>query len=257
MAKIYEIIQYIESFAPLSLQGDFDNCGLKNGDTSMEATGVMITLDTNEDVVLEAIAKNCNLIIEHHPSIFHPIRKLDYTLPLIKAISLAIKNDIAIYSAHTNVDFCDGGLNDYVARQLGLKNIRKCGEPCDPRMGETEETTTLREYAEKVSVILKDKNVLTIGDSDKVITKVALVNGGGGGSEADLLCAVNAGADVYVTGDVKYNVARLAKDMKYAIIQVGHYTSEQGFMTLMSDKLNEKFNSLKTYKATSLPNPYN
>lgn len=257
MGKIKDVIKAIEEFAPRSLQGDFDNCGLKLGDVENELHGVLVTLDTNEAVVDEAIAKNCNLIIEHHPSIFHAVKKFDYALPLTKAMTKAIKNDIAIYSAHTNVDFADDGLNDYAAKQLGLLNVRKTGEPCDPRMGELEKEVTLEEFYQTVKKTYNDKNATYIGDPNKNIRRVAVVNGGGGSHEDDLLTAVRSGADVFVTGDVKYSVARLAKDAGYAIIQVGHYDSEQGFSDLMSDLLEKVIGKEKIYKATTLLNPYN
>ena len=257
MATIKEIIDHIENFAPLSLQGDFDNCGLKIGDVFCEVSGILVTLDTNESVVEEAINKKCNLIIEHHPSIFRPIKKIDYDLPLSKSLTLALKNDIAVYSAHTNVDFCENGLNDFVAKQIGLQNISKCGEIGDPRIGELKEETTLKDYSLQLKKIFADNNVKTIGDLNKKIRKVAVINGGGGRSEQDLLCAYYSGADVYVTGDVKYNVARLAKDINYAIIEVGHYNSEQGFMPLICNKLKEKYKNIGIYQATSLLNPYN
>ena len=199
MAKIKDLIEYIEEFAPLSLQGDFDNCGLKTGNTEQEATGVMVTLDTNVSVVEDAIQNKCNLIIEHHPSIFHSLKQLDSRLPLIQAITLAIKNDIVIYSAHTNIDFCKDGLNDFVAKQMGLENIRLCGDISEPRIGELKTSVTLMEYAETLKKIFNDKNIKTIGDTNKKISKVAVINGGGGSSEQDVLCAYYAGADVYAT----------------------------------------------------------
>ena len=257
MAKIKEIIEYIETWAPLSLQADFDNCGLKLGETEKDVTGILVTLDTNECVVKEAIEKNCNLIIEHHPSIFRAVKKLDYSLPLVKAMALAIANNITIYSSHTNVDFCDGGLNDYVAKQMGLHNIHYISGPSDPRIGTLEKETTLRDYAKELSNIFNDKLIRTIGDLDKKIKTVAVVNGGGGSSEEDVLLAMREKADVFVTGDVKYNVARLSKDANYAIIQFGHYDSEQGFMPLMANKITQAFPNVTIHQATTLLNPYN
>ena len=257
MEKLIDIIKIIEDFAPLDLQGDFDNCGLKLGNINTHITGIMVTLDTNCDVVAEAIDKNCNLIIEHHPSIFNAIKSLDWNLPLTKAIHLAIKNDIAVYSAHTNIDFCKNGLNDYVAGQAGLCEVTCFDNAGNPRIGKLKEKTTLKDYAEKLKSVFNDKNITTIGNIDKTIEKVAIVNGGGGSSTSDLLFAIEHGADVFVTGDVKYNVARLAKDANYAIIQVGHYNSEQGFGELIENILKEADISVPVYKATRLLNPYN
>ncbi len=257
MAKIKDVIEIIEKFAPLNLQADFDNCGLKIGNIEQELTGVLVTLDTNLDVVKEAIEKKCNLIIEHHPLIFHAIKKIDSSYPQMQAAMLAIKNDIAVYSAHTNVDFCDGGLNDYVASQIGLQDVKKAGGIDAPRIGVLPEEKTLREFAEELGKLFGDGNFSTIGDKEKKIKRVAVVNGGGGSSDDDLILAMNAGADVFVTGDVKYNVARLAKDANYAIIQIGHYNSEQGFKPLMAKILSSEIKENYIHQATSLLNPYN
>ena len=256
MVKIANIISIIEEFAPLSLQANFDNCGLKLGNPQDNLTGIMVTLDTNYDVVSEAIEKQCNLIIEHHPSIFTPIKKLDFSIPSTKAMQLAIKNDIALYSAHTNVDFCLNGLNDYVAMQIGLKNIYYNAIE-QPRIGYLENTTTLKDYAELLKTIFEDNNITTIGNLNKTIKKVAVVNGGGGSDISDLIIAMECGADVFVTGDIKYHVARFAKDSNYAIINIGHYNSEQGFMNLILELLQKHCNSIPIYKTTKLTNPYN
>lgn len=255
MTKLKEIIKVIEEFAPLSLQGDFDNCGLKVGNIDTEITGVLVTLDTNIDIVKEAIAKKCNLIIEHHPSIFYPIKSIDYDLPLSKALVLAIKNDIAIYSAHTNVDFTDNGLNDFVAKKIGLNNIYSLSKS-GARMGKLGQSTTLKELADKLKLLFDDKNIKTIGNEQKIINKVAIINGGGGGSTDELLNSISEGCDIFITSDVKYSVSRLAKDLDYGIIEYGHYTSEQDFLPLMRAVLSEKLN-MNIYLAEKQTNPYN
>lgn len=254
MATIRDVIEVIEEFAPLELQASFDNCGLKIGDVNRPVIGIMVTLDTNEAVVNEAIKKKCNLIIEHHPSIFYPIKSFDYKLPLTKAMTLAIKNDIAVYSAHTNIDFCENGLNDTIARKIGITNISKTSVD-GPRFGNIPRQT-IGEYASKLSTIFNDKHVKIIGDESKYINSVAVVNGGGGNTE-DLIAAITSEAEVYVTGDVKYNVARLAKDLNYAIIEIGHYNTEQDFMPLIGQLLKDKLNYNEIYMATTLLNPYN
>lgn len=256
MVKIAEIISLIENFAPLSLQADFDNCGLKLGNLSNTVDGIMVTLDTNYEVIEEALDNHCNLIIEHHPLIFTPIKKLDFNLPSTKALHLAIKNDIALYSAHTNIDFCKNGLNDYVAKQMGLSNIYNISAD-SPRIGYLSECTTLKEYTEYLKTLFKDNNITTIGNLNKPIKKVAVINGGGGSDINDVIIAMNCGADVFITGDIKYHVARFAKDSNYAIINIGHYNSEQGFSKLISKLIQNKYSSIPIYETTKLTNPYN
>lgn len=120
--KISEIIQCIESIAPLSLQEDYDNSGLLTGNPEWECSGVLCTLDVTDEVLHEAIARQCNCIVAHHPVIFRGLKKLTGANLVERIIIGAIKADIAIYAAHTNVDNIVTGVNGRIADRLGLKN---------------------------------------------------------------------------------------------------------------------------------------
>ena len=122
--KIAAIIAHLESIAHPSLQEDYDNAGLITGAADWECSGAIISLDATEDVVMEAIAKNCNLVIAHHPIVFHGLKKINGKNYVEKTIIAAIKNDIAIYAIHTNLDNAAQGVNGMIARQLGLNNCR-------------------------------------------------------------------------------------------------------------------------------------
>lgn len=256
MVTIIDAIRELERFAPPETAAEYDNPGLKTGDASSELTGILITVDTNENVVAEAVAKGCNLIIEHHPSIWKPLRAFDINIPLNRAIMSAIKNDIALYSAHTNVDFADGGLNDYVAAKMNLNNVSAIDGPQSARLGYLSEATTLKEYAKIVSKIFDDDNIITVGNLSKKIKSVAVINGAGG-NEHDLLATYKAGADVFVTSEVKYNVTRLAKDLDYAIIQVGHFESEECFLPLVASVLKNKLSEVPIHCAETISSTYN
>ncbi len=121
---IQQIISEIESFAPLAYQEDYDNCGLLTGDKNAEATGVLLTLDCIESVIDEAIQNKCNLIIAHHPIIFSGLKKIIGNTYIERTIIKAIKNNIAIYAAHTNIDNVTNGVNFKIAEKLGLKNLK-------------------------------------------------------------------------------------------------------------------------------------
>lgn len=123
MTKIKDVINYLETIAPLSYQETYDNSGLLTGEKQYDITGVIITLDCTEDVVQEAIDKGCNLIIAHHPIIFSGLKKLVGSTYVERTIILAIKNDIAIYAIHTNLDNIVSGTNFQFAKRVGLKNI--------------------------------------------------------------------------------------------------------------------------------------
>lgn len=126
--KIAEIIQTIEEFAPLSLQESYDNAGLLVGNKDIECTGTLICLDAIEAVIDEAIKKKCNLVIAHHPIIFSGLKKITGKNYIERVVIKAIKNDIAIYACHTNLDNVRLGVNNMMADKLKLIN-RKILEP--------------------------------------------------------------------------------------------------------------------------------
>ena len=122
--KIKEIVSALERFAPLPLQDGFDNAGLQIGLTEAEATGALLCLDVTEAVLDEAIALGYNLIISHHPLIFKGYKSITGKDYVERCILKAIKNDIVIYSAHTNLDNAQGGVNYKIAEKIGLKNLK-------------------------------------------------------------------------------------------------------------------------------------
>ncbi|HNR42292.1 MAG TPA: Nif3-like dinuclear metal center hexameric protein [Bacteroidales bacterium] len=121
--KLKEICDYLNSEIPLSFQEEYDNSGLQVGIPDMEISSALVTLDVTEDVLEEAAAAGCNLIISHHPLIFYPLKKITHSTYTEKIIFSAIKKNIAIYSAHTNLDSFPEGVSHRMALKLGLKNI--------------------------------------------------------------------------------------------------------------------------------------
>ena len=122
--KIKEIVSALERFAPLPLQDGFDNAGLQIGLTDAEATGALLCLDVTEAVLDEAIALGYNLVISHHPLIFKGYKSITGKDYVERCILKAIKNDLVIYAAHTNLDNAAGGVNFKIAEKIGLKNVR-------------------------------------------------------------------------------------------------------------------------------------
>ncbi len=123
MTKIKEIVSFLEAWAPNIYQEDYDNAGLIVGDSNTEVAKILITLDVTEAVVNEAISKGANLIIAHHPIIFKGLKKLNGKNYVEKTVLLAIKNDIALFASHTNLDHIVGGVNWKIAEKIGLKNL--------------------------------------------------------------------------------------------------------------------------------------
>jgi dinuclear metal center YbgI/SA1388 family protein len=124
MTTIKDITNYLETIAPLSLQESYDNCGLIVGDPSMEVKGITICLDSTEEVIMEAKKSGCNLVIAHHPIIFSGLKKLNGKNYIERTVITAIKNDVAIYAAHTNMDNIIDGVNRMIAEKIGLVNLQ-------------------------------------------------------------------------------------------------------------------------------------
>jgi dinuclear metal center YbgI/SA1388 family protein len=122
--KIGDVIQYLEELAPRSYQESYDNSGLLTGNPDSEARAALVTLDCTEEVVAEAVRAGCNLIVAHHPILFKPLRSLVSNNYVSRALIQALKNDVAIYAIHTNLDNISAGVNQRMARQLQLTNTR-------------------------------------------------------------------------------------------------------------------------------------
>ena len=162
--KIKDVTNYIEELAPLAYAEDFDNVGLLVGNYQTKVKGVLVTLDTLEETVDEAIAKNCNLIISFHPIIFSGLKKLNGNSYVEKAVLKAIKNDIAIYATHTALDNSNKGVSAKICEVLGLQNTKVL----IPKKGIVKKLTTYipKDYLEKVRKALFEAKAGNIGNYD-------------------------------------------------------------------------------------------
>lgn len=124
MTKIRDILKEIERFAPLPLQEDFDNSGVQVGDVNQSVQGILVCLDVTEEVIDEALVRECNLIISHHPLAFKPFKSLRGSSYVERCMMKACKHDLVIYAAHTNLDNATGGVNFQLAEMIGLQNVR-------------------------------------------------------------------------------------------------------------------------------------
>lgn len=120
--QVKDIMQAIEQFAPVAYQESYDNSGLQVGDVHMEVTGVLLSLDVTEEIVEEAMARGCNMVVVHHPLLFSGLKRISGRNYVERIVIKAIKNDIAIYAAHTNLDNVRAGVNAKIAQKLGLKD---------------------------------------------------------------------------------------------------------------------------------------
>ncbi|MGN6803747.1 MAG: Nif3-like dinuclear metal center hexameric protein [Ginsengibacter sp.] len=163
--KIKDILQFLESIAPLSLQESYDNAGLIIGNSETECTGILTSLDVTEEVVEEAKRNNCNLIVAHHPIIFRGLKKLNGKNYVERTVISAIKKDVAIYAIHTNLDNVIEGVNQKIAQKLQLQNCKVLL----PKEGTLEKLVTFApvEKAEEVRNALFKAGAGSVGNYDE------------------------------------------------------------------------------------------
>lgn len=240
--KIYEVCSVLEKYAPLTLAEDYDNVGLLVGDKNADVTGIITTLDVDIRVAAEAVDRGANLIVSHHPIMFSPIKKITADTPEGRLLMFLMQNNIAVYAAHTNLDSTEGGLNDLIAGFLSLTNTiplhkYESGGGIG-RVGTLPSAITLGELADKVRDTFSLPFVRYTGNAGRIISRVALCSGGGGSLTDD---AINSGADVYITGDLKYNAVRDAAEYGLSIIEVDHFSSECFAKRLLAEILTDAF----------------
>lgn len=251
---VKEIAKIIEDFAPLDLCFDGDNSGLCIGDVNMQVEAAMIVVDVTVDIMKEAAEKGCNLIISHHPAVFSKTKKFLTGRHNCDIIKFALENNLALYSAHTNLDACKGGINDYLISAFGLKDSG-LGQREYWRIGKLENGKRAKDFLTTVQQALCDKHIKTSGNMDKVVDLVA-VSCGSGGRDDDLIeYFKDCGVKLFVTAEVKESIVRTLNYYNINLIEVGHYDSEKCFKNIIEELLKDC--DLKIEKCNSETNPYN
>lgn len=256
--KIKDVINALECFAPLPLQEEYDNAGLQVGLTEAEVSGVLLCLDVTEDIVREAIATGCNMIVSHHPLIFRKLRQISDQDFVQRSAVLAIKNDIAIVSMHTNLDSAEGGVNYMIARKLGLQNVQLIAprEVCGVNggsgvVGELPEAISAEEYIKKVKDTFHAGCVMTNELLQRPIKRIAICGGSGSFILRD---AVKHGADAMLTGEMHYH-EYFDHEQEIQITVIGHYESEQYTIELLQEVINKHCPEVRTITTKINTNP--
>lgn len=267
--KIKDIISIIEQSAPLSLQENYDNCGLLVGNPEKECTGVLLCLDASPAIVSEAAKTGCNLIVAHHPIIFKGLKKLNGSTIVEQTVIDAIKNDIAIYASHTAMDNAPAGVSAKMASMLGLQNCsvldpHTVAEPITENMenygksvgsgvfGDLPREMNIQEF---VSFVKRTFNAEVARCSrvnpDLMIKKVALCGGSGGFL---INKAMNVGAEAMITSDVKYHDFADCED-KLLIVDIGHFETELCITSIFYEIISKKFPNFALRYAEHTQNP--
>lgn len=248
MATVRDVYQFVDGIAPFSTQMDFDNAGFLVGRGGREVTRILVSLDITEEVVAEAAQLGAELIVSHHPVIFHPARAITDDDPTGRILLGLAENGIGAICAHTNLDASVGGVNDALAVTLGLEALtvlEPSGTDCEGRAigigrvgtllgGASQE---LVPYAAQVKEALRANGVRYV-DAGRPVHKVAV----GGGACGDMLgLAHSMGCDTFVTADVKYNFFLDAKALGVNLIDAGHFPTENVICPILADGLKAAF----------------
>ena len=234
---VNELAEIIELRYPKSLAVEWDVVGLATNNSKIEVNNILLTIDVTEDVVAEAIEKSINLIISHHPLILDPEEISDIQTKRIQLRKQMEENNIALYVAHTNADIAQGGVNDSLAKVIGLQNIESFGAEKMARKGNLTTQISLREFVN----LLKDKlpqvksSIQVSGKLDSKISKIALC----GGSGSALLEEVRReDVDVFVTADLKHHAVSDNENMNGpALVSVSHWASEWTWLPELKEQL--------------------
>ena len=245
MATVHEVLTFLETLAPRSMKMDWDNVGLLCGSRRSQVTKILVALDPFEGVCQEAAAWGAELIVTHHPLIFQALKSITDETSIGRSIQLLCREGISAINAHTNLDCAPGGVNDRLATALGLSNI----QVIDPmgvdsegqewgllRKGTVTEQT-LSDFLPTVKAALGCDGLRYV-DGGKSVHKVAV---GGGACASELMDAVRAGCDTFVTSDVKYNQFWDAKDLGLNLIDAGHFYTENPVTGCLAEKIAAAF----------------
>ncbi len=247
---VKDIIEAVDTIAPFDLAESWDNSGLQVGDLSWPVSRILVALDITPAAMAAARENQCDMVISHHPLMISPEKSIDFSRLPGSVIYTAAKDKIAVISAHTNLDKARDGLNDYFALMIGIRCHSplyldgNTGEDIHSgigRMGKTEGPVTVGELAQDIKHRLKIPNVRVAGNLDLKVETVALCTGSGGSLTGPFL---KSGANVYITGDLKYHEARDIEAGGKAAVDVGHFASEHIVVGLLKNRLDRELKSL-------------
>lgn len=236
--KIADIYHWIDKIAPFELAEEWDNVGLLVGSMENEVDSVLCALDLNEKVIDEAIEKNAQLIVTHHPVLFRGRKNLREDDPEGRMLCRLIRANIGLIAAHTNFDNAVPGVNDALAEKLGLTDV-EVGES-GMRTG-TPGQKTLGEFVSHAESVLGGP-VRCYGEGDQVIHRVSVL-GGAGGDFANLAKA--ACADVYLTGEISHHRAWDAYQAGLCSLEAGHAATELPAIKLLAEGLQNAANGVQ------------
>jgi len=247
---------------PLELAEDFDNVGLIVGDHKSDISGILVTLDTTEEVVQEAIDRNCNMIVSYHPIIFNNLKKITADSNYVQnSIIKAVKNNISIYAIHTSLDNHPQGISYFLSKIIGLDNISSLiSKPQKNNINSGMGSLGQLKKPMNEDVFLdyiKDKlNLKVIRYSKKLNKKISTISILVGSGSFAIKDSIEKKSDVFITSDLKYHNF-FEGNNELLLVDIGHYESENHIKTIIKEFLIEKLPNFTVLLSEQNINPVN
>ncbi|MBP5540112.1 MAG: Nif3-like dinuclear metal center hexameric protein [Bacteroidales bacterium] len=251
-ASIQEVVAFLDAEFHPELQESYDNSGFLLGNPATACTGVLTAVDLTEEVIDEAVATGANLIATHHPFIFSGVKRITPADSTGRMIYSLIRNGISVYAAHTNLDNLPQGVNGILAERLGLTDCHilqpladggavsnPSGEAGAGMVGVLSHPMTAIDFLRQTKEIL---GLPVVRHSDIAIPTVQRVAICGGAGNFLIGAAMKAGADIYLTGDLKYHDFQRAEG-RITLADIGHFESEQYAPEIISSAISKKFST--------------
>ncbi len=256
---IKQITEVIERFAPLGWQESYDNAGLIVGRPDDEVHKALLAVDVTEEVLDEAETEGCDIVLTHHPIVFHALKRFNSADPVQRCVERAIRSRIALYACHTNLDSAPGGMSWRLAEMLGVGKLEvlqpsEAGEGVGfGVVGELPESADTVEFMRFIQRRLEVKAIRHSDITTSAVRRVAVCTGAGASLIGD---ARRAGADIYITADLKYNDF-MTPDKALTVADIGHFESEYCAIELLFDILSKNLCTFAVRKSERSRNPVN
>ena len=258
--KIKEITDAIERFAPLALQEGYDNAGLVVGDPEREVGRALLAVDVTEEVLAEAEREGCDLVVTHHPIVFHPLKRLNEADYVQRCVARAVRRDIALYACHTNLDSAPNGMSWRLASELGIGSLHVLAPSPDKGegvgfgvVGELPEAVPTLDYLREAGRRLRVGALRHSRTVHERVRRVAVCTGAGGSLLGE---ALRAGAELYLTADLKYNDF-MAPSGRLTVADIGHFESEYCAIEILFEIFSKNLRTFAVRKSRCSCNPVN
>ena len=237
--KVRDIASVIEAFAPLEVQESWDNSGLCIGSPDQAVKGVLVGFDCTPALIDEAVANGCDMVVTHHPLIYGGIKKIQPEDPVGRTVLKAAAAGVAVYAAHTNADKVPAGVSGAMARRLGLQDVRILDEKDGVGMGAVGTLPAPLSAAEAVALVKERFGLERVRCSAPIDTPIRTVALCGGSGSSLIGAARNAGAQLYICGDITYH--HFFTPEGFMVMDIGHFEGEIEIAEILFSLLKKNF----------------